>query len=135
MTSLSARVQVRTYELDSFGHVNNSVYLNYFEEARAQYLSALGLDFHDFARLGVQLVIVEAHVRYLASARAGDTLDLIGSFRDVKAATLAIDYLVIDTRDNRTIATGWTRGAFVDAATGRPIRAPEPFASAFRSAV
>ena len=66
---LSATVRVRTYELDSFGHVNNSVYLNYFEEARAEYLLQLGVSFDDFAKAGCQLVIVESYVKYISPAR------------------------------------------------------------------
>ena len=31
-------IEVRTSELDSFGHVNHAVYLNYFEHARFEAL-------------------------------------------------------------------------------------------------
>ena len=70
--TLTAFVRVRTYELDSFGHVNNAEYLHYLEEARSEYLRQLGLSFNDFERLGVHLVIIEAHVRYVTPARYGD---------------------------------------------------------------
>lgn len=128
---LSAAVRVRTYELDSFGHVNNSAYLNYIEEARSEYLKQLGLSFHDFARLGVQLVIVESHVSYLSSARYGDEIEIRGSFRDVRHASLIIDYVLTEKNTGYRIADAWTRGAFVSAATGKPVRAPEPFRAAF----
>ena len=35
--------QVRGYELDSFGHVNNAVYLNYLEQARWEIVEKLGV--------------------------------------------------------------------------------------------
>ncbi len=131
MNTLSATIRVRTYELDSFGHVNNSVYLNYFEEARAEYLIQLGISFDDFARTQTQLVIVESYVKYISPARYGEILRIDGAVTAFKAATLTISYAIFAEADGRAIATGWTRGAFLDPATNRPIRAPEPFRSAF----
>ncbi len=130
MNTLSATIRVRTYELDSFGHVNNSVYLNYFEEARAEYLIQLGISFDDFARTQTQLVIVESYVKYISPARYGEILRIDGAVTEFKAATLTISYSIFCEGDGRSVATGWTRGAFLDPATNRPIRAPEPFRSA-----
>lgn len=127
-------VRVRTYELDSFGHVNNSVYLNYMEESRSEFLRQLGLSFHDFAQLGVHLVIAEARVRYVAPARYGQEIRIEGAFRDVRAASLVIDYRLTDVETGRLIAEAETRGAFVDAVSGRPTRAPRSFFDAFTAA-
>jgi YbgC/YbaW family acyl-CoA thioester hydrolase len=126
-------VRVRTYELDSFGHVNNSVYLNYLEEARSEFLKQVGLHFHDFARFGVHLVIIEARIRYVSPARYGDEIEVRGKFSTMRAASLTIAYTLIETASGRLIAAAETRGAFVDARTGRPIRAPRDFRKAFAS--
>jgi acyl-CoA thioester hydrolase len=128
---LACTVRVRTYELDSFGHVNNAVYLNYLEEARSEFLKQMGHSFHDFARLGVQLVIIESHVRYVSPSRYGDEIEVRARFRDVRAATAVIDYRLTERASGRLIALAETKGAFVDAATGRPRRAPEEFRAAF----
>jgi acyl-CoA thioester hydrolase len=133
-TPLFATVRVRTYELDSFGHVNNAAYLNYVEEARSEYLRQMGLSFHDFARLDVQLVIVEAHVKYISPSRYGDEIEIRGIFKEMKAASLVIEYILTEKTTGRLIAEAWTRGAFVDAATGKPTRAPQPFRDAFTHA-
>ena len=37
------KFSVRGYELDSYGHVNNAVYLNYFEQARWEIFRNLNL--------------------------------------------------------------------------------------------
>ncbi len=39
---------VTSYELDSFGHVNNAVFLNYLEKARCDFMTLKGLRFDDF---------------------------------------------------------------------------------------
>lgn len=128
---LTARIRVRTYELDSFGHVNNAVYLQYFEEARAEYLRLMGLSFDDFAATGTQFVITEARVRYVASARSGDALLIAGEIAELGPASTLFTYQI--TRESTLIAEGQTRGAFLSAVTGRPIRIPEPFKSAFQA--
>ncbi len=125
---------MRSYELDSFGHVNNAVYLSYLEEARSEFLKQIGLSFHDFARLGVHLVIVEAHVRYVTPAVYGDEIEIAGRFTDVKGASLTITYTLTEKASGRLVATARTRGAFVDPATGRPVRAPRAFGRALGGA-
>ena len=124
---LKARVRVRTYELDSFGHVNNAAYLNYLEEARSEYLRHFGLSFNDFAAWNVQLVIIEAHIRYHSPSRYGDTLVIAGAFRDVRAASLTVHYRITDEATGRLVAVAQTRGAFITPDTGKPTRAPDAF--------
>ena len=128
---LHAAIRVRTYELDSFGHVNNAEYLHYLEAARAEFLRQMGLSFSDFGKQGVQFVIVEAHVRYLSPARYGDDITIRGRFRDVRPASAWIDYVLTNTATERTIAIADTKGAFLDAMVGKPCRAPENFRAAF----
>jgi acyl-CoA thioester hydrolase len=47
--------QVRDYELDMQGIVNNGVYFNYLEHARHEYLLAKGVDFAALTRDGIHL--------------------------------------------------------------------------------
>src|SRR4051812_7498616 len=129
--ALTAQVRVRTYELDSFGHVNNAVYLNYLEEARSEFLRQIGLTFYDLAGNGVHLVIVEAQVKYISPARYGEEILIRGAFRNVRPASVEIVYTLTEAASGRLVATAMTRGGFVDAETGRPTRAPAAFRDAF----
>jgi len=66
-------VEVRGYELDSFNHVNNAVYLNYFEHARWEIIKEKGLiDF--FRKSGNFLVVVETHIKYIREIKLFDKL-------------------------------------------------------------
>ncbi len=55
---------VKGYELDSFGHVNNSVYLNYLEQARWEIMRELGL-YEYFKQTGSFLIVVELNIKYI----------------------------------------------------------------------
>jgi hypothetical protein len=63
--------RVRTYECDSYLHVNNAVYLNYLEMARQEYLIAGGLDYEEMRRTGYGLIITEITIKYKKAAESG----------------------------------------------------------------
>ena len=64
---------VRGYELDSYGHVNNAVYLQYFEQARWEYMKEHGLlDLINMNEL--LLVVVDTHIRYMRESNLFDEL-------------------------------------------------------------
>ena len=48
---------VRDYELDSQGIVNNSVYQNYLEHGRHEFLKEIGLNFNSLRAKGVDAVV------------------------------------------------------------------------------
>jgi acyl-CoA thioester hydrolase len=60
------RVQIRFGDLDILGHVNNACFLSYFEDARAAYLPAIGLD------LAFPRVLARVEVDYLRSLLLSD---------------------------------------------------------------
>lgn len=65
-------LEVRDYECDLQGVVNNAVYLNYLEHARHRYLLDAGLDFARLHDEGCDLVLMRAEVDYLSALRSGD---------------------------------------------------------------
>ncbi len=66
-------VTVRGYELDSFSHVNNAVYLQYMEQARWEIFRLKNL-YDYFSRHDLILVITENHIRYIQEAKIFDEL-------------------------------------------------------------
>lgn len=67
------QLKVRDYECDIQGIVNNSVYQNYFEHARHEYLLSEGLSFADLAQQGINLVVRRIELDYKAPLRSGET--------------------------------------------------------------
>ncbi|MFA5516272.1 MAG: acyl-CoA thioesterase [Desulfuromonadales bacterium] len=64
--------QVRDYECDMQGIVNNAVYQHYLEHARHQFLKEVGLDFAAFTREGINLVVIRAELDYRLPLQSGD---------------------------------------------------------------
>ncbi len=69
-------ITVRGYEIDSFGHVNNAVYLNYFEQARWEILRSRDL-LEYFEANELILVVTEANIRYSKEARVFNELVVV----------------------------------------------------------
>ncbi len=64
--------KVRDYECDLQGVVNNAVYQNYLEHTRHEFLLDSGIDFADWSRRGLDLVVVRAELDYRQSLTSGD---------------------------------------------------------------
>src|SRR5512147_2560652 len=69
-------IEVRFVDTDAFGHVNNAVYLSYFEAARAGYYAAVtGIPFGTGESAGERtFVIAEAHIVYRSPSFFGEKL-------------------------------------------------------------
>jgi len=67
-------VTVRSYELDSFGHANHAVFLNYLEHGRFEALRQSGLPYGSIVERGWGVYVVRVEVDYLSEARLGDEL-------------------------------------------------------------
>ncbi|MGN1114803.1 MAG: acyl-CoA thioesterase [Oscillospiraceae bacterium] len=65
------RLTVRGYELDSFGHVNNAVYLQYAEAAKWDVFSKMGV-LDKMQEEGYFPVVLENRLRYMHELRMMD---------------------------------------------------------------
>ncbi|MGD6742389.1 acyl-CoA thioesterase [Streptomyces sp. BH106] len=76
----SVPVEVRGYEIDVNGHLNQAVYLQYAEHARWSFLQRAGLDDRALLGRGVGPVVLETNIRYLRELRAGEVVDVSCAF-------------------------------------------------------
>ena len=65
-------LEVRDYECDMQGIVNNAIYQNYLEHCRHMFLKTIGLDFEKLHLEGKDLVLVHADIKYIRSLKSGD---------------------------------------------------------------
>ncbi len=67
--------KVRSYECDSYGHVNNAVYLNYLEYGRMEALDELNITLERLkTETGTLVVIRRVDIEYLRPLTMGDEI-------------------------------------------------------------
>jgi acyl-CoA thioester hydrolase len=64
---------VRDYELDLQGIVNNSVYQNYLEHARHQFLLSKNIDFAQLHAQQIDLIVSRVEIDYKAPLKSQDS--------------------------------------------------------------
>lgn len=67
------RMEVRDYECDIEGIVNNAQYIHYCEHTRHLFLKACGLSFADMHRKGIDAVVARMQLQYKSPLRPDDT--------------------------------------------------------------
>jgi acyl-CoA thioester hydrolase len=78
---------VRDYECDLQGIVNNSVYMNYLEHTRHEFLKSVGLNFAQLHKEGKDAVVVRMELDFKSPLTSGDnfkvrlSVDKKGMFR------------------------------------------------------
>jgi acyl-CoA thioester hydrolase len=123
-------IEIRFVDTDALGHVNNAVYLSYFEAARAGYHGAItGHAFGtgpDADR--ATFVIAEARIAYRSPALFGEPLTCACRASWTGRSSFGLEYVVeagaSSLGEARVVADGATVQVFYDLATGRVIRIP-----------
>ena len=119
MSNYSIEMKVRDYECDIQGVVNNSVYQNYLEHARHEFLLAKGLNFFELAQDNVNLMVVRAEIDYKVSLKSGD--EFIVDVKVVRASRVRFDFVqqIIRKSDNKLAISAKITGTAVNE-RGRP---------------
>jgi acyl-CoA thioester hydrolase len=96
-------LQVRDYECDIQGIVNNAVYQNYLEHCRHKFLNHIGLDFAQLHNDGIDAVVIRSELDYKFPLRPGD--DFLVSLKIGKQGKLRIIFIqqIIRKKDEKVM--------------------------------
>lgn len=72
----TTEIIVTEADLDTLGHVNNSVYVSYLEKARSHWYNQLGLTLEGMLSNGVGTVVLKLEIFFVKEARLGETLKI-----------------------------------------------------------
>ncbi len=110
----------RYADYDTKGHVNNAVFLTYFEMARERaWVEALGGD-ADFP-----FILAEASVRFVSEAKIGDALEIEITTAEVRTKAWVWAYIIRRAADGAVVAEGRTVQVMFDYAAGRTVPIPD----------
>jgi acyl-CoA thioester hydrolase len=129
--TFTARWRVRSYELDSNGHVNNSVYLAYAEEVAVLHAETLGFGREWTTHQGGAWVVRKHEVVYHQPALFGDELELTTTVVGMRGAR-AVRQTSISRADGTRLADIVTEWVWIRASDGRPTRVPPVLLDAFQ---
>ena len=117
-------VRIRFSDMDSLGHVNNAVYLSYFEEARVHYFREL-LDLPSIGSTSPGMIVLETHCTYKTPAYYGETLRIYSKVSWMKNKSFEMRYAAIEIESGRTVAEGSSILVAYDYQTGQTVPIPE----------
>jgi acyl-CoA thioester hydrolase len=110
----------RYADYDTKGHVNNAVYLTYFEMARHRaWVDGMGggADF--------PFILAEATVRFVSQAMIGEELDIEIVTTEVRTKAWVWSYVIRATREDRRVAEGKTVQVMFDYDVGQTTPIPD----------
>ncbi|MXV50474.1 acyl-CoA thioesterase [Pedobacter sp. HMF7647] len=116
-------IPIRFCDMDAFGHVNNALYLTYFEIARSSYWKEVVR--WDWSKLSV--VIGKAEVNYLVPLKYGDVLYAYVRTSRTGKSSFDLEYvLAVAKKDSEEIvATGKTVCIAYDHSIGKSVPIPD----------
>ncbi|WP_406447924.1 acyl-CoA thioesterase [Streptomyces sp. NBC_00876] len=116
-------VTVRGYELDTQGHLNQAVYLQYAEHARWELLRAAGLPQEKLLADGVGPVALEVTVKFLRELRGGERVRVSCRFEYGEGKTFTVAQQIL--KEDGTVAAEVTGVAgILDLTTRRLVADP-----------
>jgi acyl-CoA thioester hydrolase len=105
-------MRVRWSECDQQGVVFYPNYLSWFDVAMTELMRAGGLPYGEMVSSGTDMVVAEAGIRYRASARFDDEIDLVATVTRLGSTSMTTALAV--ERDGAVLAEGELRHVFVD---------------------
>ena len=127
---IETEIEVRYAETDQMGVVHHANYVVWFELARTRLCAVSGFHYADIEKMGYLLMVTGVQASYRRPARYGDTAKVVCWIDRLGSRGLHFAYEV--RKGDEVLVTGATEHIWVEQATGRPCRTPEPLREPFR---
>lgn len=112
---------VKYYETDQMGVVHHSNYIRWFEEARVEYMRAIGLPYKQMEEEGVQVPVVSVSCKYKSPAKFDDLVVVETRVKKYNGIVVELYYEVKDKASGTILVTGDSSHCFVDDKTFKPL--------------
>jgi len=129
----TVEVVVQEADIDSYQHVNNSVYIRWLDECARQNSKQAGIDPDTAIDLGFGMAVRDSYVTYLLAAHLGEKL-LVGNWMSKHDGKLRAtrQFQIIRPSDGATIARATLDYVCINIKSGRPSKMPELFKSNYQ---
>ena len=131
MEFITKPILIRYYETDQMGFVHHSNYLRYFELARIEWISSLGLSYQKMEERGYLMPVIKANIDFKRPLTFGKSFRIKVESNKMPKVKFELTYEVL-LEENEIIAKGSTVLAFLSSHNLKPIRCPEFFSDLFK---
>lgn len=118
-------ITVRGPELDSFGHVNHAVFLNYLEHGRFEALEKSGLSWSRLDETGRSIFVVRIEVDYLEEAKRGQQLLVRTWAQSFRRTSMVLGQEIVREETPQSVVVRAAVTAVWIGANRKPQRVPE----------
>lgn len=121
-------VTAKQADIDSYQHVNNSVYVRWLDDCARQHSLAAGIDTEQADQLGYGMAVRDSHITYYAAAYLGDEL-LVANWltRNDFRLRATRHFQILRPADGATLLRADLDYVCIKLATGKPSRMPALF--------
>ena len=117
-------IKVYYKDIDQMGIVYYSRYFEYFEEARTEMLSSIGLDYSNVEENGAMLPVIEAHCEYKKGAMFSQDIIVKTYIRELPKVKIKFEYKICPAGSDEILLTGYTVHACTNL-EGKPVKMPK----------
>lgn len=122
-------IEPRWRDLDAFGHVNNSSFLTYLEEARIRWFETLDGQWVSDA---IAPLLAAVQLSYRAPIDYPSSIHVALFTQRIGTTSLTVGHRIVSADGSVLHADGHVVMVWIDRATGRPIALPELVLKALR---
>ena len=124
--------RVRSYELDSLGHLNHAVFLNYFEQARFDTLEQVGISPSELETRGWGVHVVRVEVDFRRECQQGDALIVRTEVESMRNSSMVLRQTMERESSGEGVAEARVVTVWVRSGKG-PMRIPEEVRASLNS--
>lgn len=124
--SFSVPIQVRFSDIDGYMHVNNGIYFNYFEHARAQYLFQVC----NWNIMSVGTVVANVNINYFSPIHAQDSPVAYVNISQIGNTSFVMEQVILGktpSGEEKIFASANVTMVSVDMKTMKPVPVPEEY--------
>jgi acyl-CoA thioester hydrolase len=123
-----ASISVAQGDIDAYDHVNNAVYMNWFDRAAWEHSASVGLPIDECLKLDRGMAVLRSTIVYLRPAVLGDAIR-VATWLLPADGKLRVRrrFQVRREADGATLARAEVEYVCIELSSGRPVRWPPEF--------
>jgi len=128
-----AEFEVQSKDIDSYQHVNNTVYHRWIDDCARQHSTELGIDPEQASNFGLGMAVLESNVIFVAAALKEDSVRVFTKIiENDKRLKIKRRFEIRNRENDKLLVRAELVYACINIKTGRAARMPKEFLEAYR---